>query len=90
MSESTAARKPRKIFVWDVRGQDAGWSGVTDNRDAAMQHLHRVLREGGPDGQGSVRRVALDPLGRVRYIHLKTVAEAWRDEATGAVVWRDV
>lgn len=90
MSKPTAARKPRKIFVWDVRNGDAGWSGVTDDRDAAMKHVHRVLRDCGPDGQGSVRRVALDPLGRVRYIHLKTVAEAWRDEATGAVVWRDV
>ncbi|GAA1897276.1 hypothetical protein [Actinomadura bangladeshensis] len=89
MSEPPGARKPRKIFVWDVRSRDAGWAGVTDDRGTAMQHVHRLLRNGGPDGRGSVRRVALDPLGRVRYIHLRTVAEAWRDEGTGAVVWRD-
>ncbi|CNG31523.1 Uncharacterised protein [Mycobacterium tuberculosis] len=88
MSEPTAARAPRKIFVWDVRGRDAGWAGVTGDRDAAMKHVHRVLRDCGPDGWGSVHRVALDPLGRVRYVRLRTVAEAWRDKKTGAIVWR--
>ncbi|MFG2090180.1 MULTISPECIES: hypothetical protein [unclassified Spirillospora] len=89
MTEPTPAGPPRKIFVWDVRGRDAGWAGVTDDRDAAMRNVHQVLRDGGPDGWGTVRRVALDPLGRVRYVHLRTVAEAWRDEGTGAVVWWD-
>ncbi|TDD89323.1 hypothetical protein E1293_05165 [Actinomadura darangshiensis] len=89
MTEPMYTRAQRKIFVWDVRGRDAGWAGVTDDRDAAMRHVHQVLRDGGPDGWGTVRRVALDPLGRVRYVPIRTVAEAWRDEGTGAVVWRE-
>lgn len=89
MNGPASARTPRKIFVWDVQGRDAGWAGVTDDRDAAMRNVHQMLRDGGPDGWGTVRRVALDPLGRVRYVHLKMVAEAWRDAGTGAVVWRD-
>ncbi|GAA4238563.1 hypothetical protein GCM10022254_55040 [Actinomadura meridiana] len=82
-------RGPYRIFTWDVRAGDRGWSGVTDDRDAAMRHLHQALRDSEPGGQGAIRHVGLDPLGRARYVHLDTVAEAWRDERTGAVVWRD-
>lgn len=85
----TRPRAAQGMFAWDVRGGESGWGGVTDDRNAAMRHVHRALHESGPGGWGTVRHVALDPLGRVRYIHLSTVAEAWRDEATGAVVWRD-
>ncbi|MFI0368130.1 hypothetical protein ACH35V_09625 [Actinomadura sp. 1N219] len=37
---------------------------------------------------GKVRRVALAPDGSAAYVDLRTVGEAWRDAATGAVVWR--
>ncbi|TMR03745.1 hypothetical protein ETD83_10060 [Actinomadura soli] len=88
---SGQARRPaaRRMFTWDARAGDRGWSGVTDDRNTAMRHVHQVLRGSGPGGRGTIRRVALDPLGRVRYVRLNVVAEAWLDEATGAVVWRD-
>lgn len=79
-------RGPRRMFTRGVRAGGSGWGGVTDDRDAAMRHVHRTLRDGGP---GTVRHVALDPLGRIRYVQLRTVAEACRDEGTGAIVWRD-
>lgn len=82
-------RGPRRMLTRDVRAGGSGWGGVTDDRDAAMRHVHRTLRDGAPCGWGTVRHVALDPLGRARYINLSTVAEAWRDEGTGAIVWRD-
>ncbi len=89
MNPLSGRRRAPEIFAWDVRAEDAGWAGVTSDRNVAMQHVHRVLRDIGPGGWATVRHVALDPLGRVRYITLGTVAEAWLDDRTGAVVWRD-
>lgn len=82
------ARKLPELYAWDVRTSDAGQGGVTDDKDRAIQNVHRALRDLEPRGRGKVRRVALAPDGTPRYVDLRTVGEAWLDEATGAAVWR--
>ncbi|NDU75513.1 hypothetical protein GWI34_23245 [Actinomadura sp. DSM 109109] len=62
---------------------------MTDDRDAAMRHVHRTLLTLEPGSRGTVQQVALEPLGRSRYVCLRTVAEAWVDARTAAVLWRD-
>ncbi|SNT13457.1 hypothetical protein SAMN05443665_10175 [Actinomadura meyerae] len=76
------------MFTWDVRAGDRGWSGVTGDRDTAMRHVHQTLVAQEPGAWGTVQQVALEPLGRIRYVRLRTVAEAWVDARTRAVVWR--
>jgi hypothetical protein len=80
--------EPPTLFAWDVHFADAGRGGVTDDRDLAVRHVHEALRGFRAGASGKVRRVALAPDGTARYVDLSTVGEAWRDEATGAVVWR--
>lgn len=80
--------RPPKLFAWDVRTADSGRSGVTDDRDVAIRHVHRALRGFEAGASGRVRRVVLAPDGSAAYVDLRTVGEAWRDAATGAIVWR--
>ncbi|WP_121435102.1 hypothetical protein [Actinomadura pelletieri] len=61
---------------------------MTDDRDAAIRHVHQALRRVDGRASGEVRKVALAPDGSAAYIDLRTVGEAWRDAATGAIVWR--
>ncbi|MGH3243973.1 MAG: hypothetical protein ACRDNL_26585 [Spirillospora sp.] len=77
-----------QLFAWDVITKNAGRCGVTDDRDVAIRHVHRALRGFEAGASGKVRRVALAPDGSAAYVDLRTVGEAWRDAATGAVVWR--
>lgn len=80
-------REPLRLYAWDVWGGDAGRAGVTDDRNAAIRHVHEGLRDL-ESRAGRVRHVALAPDGTTAYIDLRTVGEAWWDEATGSIIWR--
>jgi hypothetical protein len=80
-------REPLRIYAWDVWGRDVGRAGVTDDRNAAIRHVHEALRELESRAAGKVRHVALAPDGTTAYVDLRTVGEAWRD-ATGTMIWR--
>jgi hypothetical protein len=81
------ARKggPPALFAWDVVLRDGGASGVTDDQGTALRHVRRALQAADAGGRGRVRRVAVGFSGRVEYVELGVVAEAWRDG--GSVVW---
>ena len=85
--EMTGAKKggPPMLFAWDVVLRDGGECGVTDDRGAALRHVRRALQSGKAVGRGRVRRVTVGLSGRVEYVELGVVAEAWRDGAV--VVW---
>jgi hypothetical protein len=80
--------QPPRLFAWDVRGVDAGRGGVTDDRNAAIRHVHEAMRGLESGASGKVRRVALAPDGSAAYVDLDIVGEAWRDKGSGAIVWR--
>ncbi|TYK48035.1 hypothetical protein [Actinomadura decatromicini] len=61
---------------------------MTDDRNAAIRHVHEAMRGFGSGAFGTVRRVALAPDGSAAYVDLDTVGEAWRDRRSGAIVWR--
>ncbi|NVI89946.1 hypothetical protein [Actinomadura sp. BRA 177] len=81
---------PVELYAWDVRFSDGGRGGVTDDRVKAIRDIHDALREVKGGVRGVVRRVGLSPVGFAKYVELGHVGEAWRDEKTGAVMWRDV
>ncbi|GAA2133245.1 hypothetical protein GCM10009727_26480 [Actinomadura napierensis] len=85
--EMTGAKRggPPALFAWDVVLCDGGASGVTDDQVVALRHVRRVLQEADAESRGKVRRVTVGLSGRVEYVELGVVAEAWRDGA--AVVW---
>jgi hypothetical protein len=85
--EMTGAKQggPPALFAWDVVLCGRGECGVTDDRVAALRHVRRVLQAADAGSRGRVRRVTVGVSGRVEYVELGVVAEAWRDE--GAVVW---
>ncbi|NVI88168.1 hypothetical protein [Actinomadura sp. BRA 177] len=80
--------EPPKLYAWDVWARDGGRGGVTDDREAAIRNVHEALRGLKTGASGKVRYVALAPDGTAAYVDLRTVGEARRDEATGAVIWR--
>lgn len=82
------AQEPPKLYVWDVWTRNAGQAGVTDHRERAIRHVHEALRSSAARASGKVHHVALAPDGTTTYIDLRTVGEAWRDETTGAIIWR--
>jgi hypothetical protein len=80
---------PVQLYVWDVRSGGGGRCGVTDDRVKAIRDVHDTLRKLEGGARGVVRRVGLSPVGFAKYIELGHVGEACRDEASGAVIWRD-
>ncbi|HEU5025673.1 MAG TPA: hypothetical protein VFV01_12200 [Spirillospora sp.] len=58
---------------------------MTDDRGAALRHVRRALQAADAGGRGRVRRVTVGLSGRVEYVELGVVAEAWRED--GEVVW---
>lgn len=83
----TGARKggPPTLFAWDVALREGGECGVTDDRDAALRHVRRVLHAADGGARGRVRRVTVGLSGRVEYVELGVVAEVWREG--GMVTW---
>lgn len=83
------SHEPPTLYDWDVipSGTRGTEGGVTDDRTAAIGHVHRVLKEAAPGAFGKVRKVRTSLDGSVTYIELGAVGEARRDEVTGAVVW---
>ncbi|GAA1786561.1 hypothetical protein [Actinomadura chokoriensis] len=82
--------RPMELYAWDVRSGGGGRGGVTDDRVKAIRDVHDALREVEGGARGVVRRVGLSPAGFAKYVELGHVGEAWRDETTGAVTWRDM
>lgn len=80
---------PKRLFSWDVTTSHGGRGGVTDDRGRAIAHVHDALTEAEGGARGEVRRVGLSGTGLAQYVVLGGVAEAWRDELTGAIIWRD-
>jgi hypothetical protein len=78
-----SGRNEPALYSWDVEGSGDGrrvsQCGVTDDRQAALRHVHHALADA-PDGtRGVVRRVELSVSGRPVYVHLDTIAWARRD-----------
>ncbi|MFC6883603.1 MULTISPECIES: hypothetical protein [Actinomadura] len=82
--------RPPSLYAWDVDppGNIGGASGVTDNEDRALRHVHHELVDAPLGTRGIVRRVGLAGISGRVYADLGTVATARRDETTGAVVWQ--
>ncbi|MGI5324730.1 hypothetical protein [Actinomadura nitritigenes] len=80
---------PARLFSWDVRSDDGGLGGVTDDEGLAIRHVREALARADGDARGQVRRVGLSQVGAPAYVEFGVVGEAWRDEETGAVVWRE-
>ena len=80
---------PVELYAWDVPSVSGGQAGVTDDRVKAISDVHDALRRAEGKAHGVVRRVGLSRVGFAKYVELGHVGEAWRDETTGAVTWRD-
>lgn len=79
---------PTRLYAWDVQIGDRGEAGVTDDRSRAISNVHEALRTAETKARGKVRKVGISSAESGKYVELGDVAEAWRDEASGAVVWR--
>lgn len=80
---------PTRMYAWDVQADDRGAAGVTDDRGRAIRNVHQALRDADTSARGKVRKVGLSSADFAKYVELGDVGEAWRDAASGAVVWRD-
>ncbi|MFF0521408.1 hypothetical protein ACFYTC_22080 [Actinomadura nitritigenes] len=80
---------PTRLFSWDVRSDGGGLGGVTDDEGLAIRHVREAVDRADGDAHGLVRRVGLSQVGGPAYVEFGVVGEAWRDEETGAVVWRE-
>jgi hypothetical protein len=80
---------PARLFSWDVRTDDGGPGGVTDDEGLAIRHVREAVARADAGARGLVRRVGLSQVGAPAYVEFGVVGEAWQDEETGVVVWRE-